>query len=98
MRFDLYAAGAGSKNVLKLKRELGYDQLLSQYTERKACQEWADYKREHPECTSKLFIDSGAFTAFTQKKVVDVDDYIEFINSIDDQVYIFAQVDKIPGE
>ena len=98
MRFDLYAAGAGSKNVLELKRRLGYDQLLSQYTERKACIEWAEYKRAHPECESKLFIDSGAFTAFTKKKVVDVDDYIEFINSIDDQVYIFAQVDKIPGE
>ena len=98
MAFDLYAAGAGSKNVLDLKRRLGYDQLLSQYTERKACIEWAEYKRAHPECTSKLFIDSGAFTAFTKKKVVDVDDYIEFINSIDDQVYIFAQVDKIPGE
>jgi len=98
MGFDLYAAGAGSKNVLDLKRRLGYDQLLSQYTERKACIEWAEYKRAHPECTSKLFIDSGAFTAFTKKKVVDVDDYIEFINSIDDQVYIFAQVDKIPGE
>lgn len=98
MGFDLYAAGAGSKNVLELKRRLGYDQLLSQYTERKACIEWAEYKRAHPECQSKLFIDSGAFTAFTKKKVVDVDDYIEFINSIDDQVYIFAQVDKIPGE
>lgn len=39
MSFKLYAAGAGSKNVLALKRRLGYDQLLSQYTERKACQE-----------------------------------------------------------
>lgn len=45
-----------------------------------------------------MFIDSGAFTAFTKQKVVDVDEYIEFINSIDDQVYIFAQVDKIPGQ
>lgn len=98
MSFKLYAAGAGSKNVLALKRRLGYDQLLSQYTERKACQEWADYLREHPECTSKLFIDSGAFTAFTKQKVVDVDDYINFINSIDDAVTIFAQVDKIPGQ
>lgn len=98
MSFNLYAAGAGSKRILELKRRLGYDQLLSQYTERKACIEWVEYKRAHPECQSKLFIDSGAFTAFTKKKVVDVDEYIEFINSIDDQVHIFAQVDKIPGE
>ena len=97
MAFDLYSAGAGSKEVLALKRRLGYDQLLSQLNERKAVLEWVEYKREHPECTSKLFIDSGAFTAHTKGKEVDVDEYIEFINSIDDQVYIFAQVDKIPG-
>ena len=97
MGFDLYSAGAGSKNVLDLKRRLNYDQLLSQLNERKACIEWAEYKRAHPECTSKLFIDSGAYTAHTKGKEVDVDEYISFINSIDDQVYIFAQVDKIPG-
>lgn len=98
MGFDLYSAGAGSKGVLDLKRRLNYDQLLSQLNERKACIEWAEYKRAHPECTSKLFIDSGAYTAHTKGKEVDVDEYIEFINSIDDQVYTFAQVDKIPGE
>jgi len=96
-RFALYAAGAGSKNILNLKRELGYDQLLSQYTERKACVEWVEYLRSHPECTCKLFIDSGAYTAHTKGIEVDVDDYINFINSIDDKVFVFAQVDKIPG-
>ena len=97
MGFDLYSAGAGSKGVLELKRKLGYDQLLSQLNERKACIEWAEYKRAHPECSSKLFIDSGAYTAHTKGKEVDVDEYIEFINSIDDQVFTFAQVDHIPG-
>ena len=96
-RFALYAAGAGSKNILNLKRQLGYDQLLSQYTERKACIEWVEYLREHPECTCRLFIDSGAYTAHTKGIEVDVDDYINFINSIDDKVFVFAQVDKIPG-
>lgn len=28
---------------------------------------------------------------------IDVDDYISFLNSIDDNLYIAAQVDKIPG-
>ena len=97
MGFDLYSAGAGSKDVLELKRRIGYDQLLSQLNERKACQEWADYKKEHPDCRSKLFIDSGAYSAHTKGKEVDVDDYISFINSIDEQVFVFAQVDKIPG-
>ena len=78
MPFDLYSAGAGSKEVLELKRRLGYDQLLSQLNERKACEEWVEYKRAHPECQSKLFLDSGAFSAHTKGKEVDVDDYIDF--------------------
>ena len=98
MGFDLYAAGSFNKDSTDLKRELGYDQLLSQLNERKACIEWVEYKRAHPECKSKLFIDSGAYTAHTKGKEVDVDEYINFMNSIDDQVYVFAQVDKIPGE
>lgn len=97
MGFDLYAAGSFSKESTQLKRDLGYDQLLSQLNERKAVMEWVEYKRAHPECRSKLFIDSGAFTAHTKGKEVDVDAYINFMNEIDDQVYIFAQVDKIPG-
>ena len=98
MGFKLYAAGSFNKDSVDLKRKLGYDQLLSQLNERKACIEWAEYLRAHPECKSRLFIDSGAYTAHTKGKEVDVDEYINFINSIDDVVSVFAQVDKIPGE
>lgn len=95
--FALYAAGAGSKNILDLKRKLGYDQLLSQYTEWKAVLEWVEYKRNHPECQSRLFLDSGAYTAYTKGVEIDVDDYIKRLNEIDDQLTCVAQVDKIPG-
>lgn len=98
MGFNLYSAGSFSKESTELKRKLGYDQLLSQLNERSACKEWVEYLRSHPECKSKLFIDSGAYTAHTKGKEVDVDEYIEFINSIDDVVTTFAQVDKIPGK
>lgn len=46
---------------------------------------------------SKLFVDSGAFTAHTKGAELDVDKYIEWMNAEDDKVTIFAQVDKIPG-
>lgn len=98
MGFALYAAGSLDKASTDLKRKLNYDQLLSQANERKALLEWVQYKREHPECTSKLFADSGAYTAHTKGKEVDVDEYINLINQISDQVDVFAQVDKIPGE
>lgn len=97
MAFYLYAAGNGGKGVVDYKRKIGYHQLLSQYAERKALLEWVDYLREHPECQCKLFVDSGAYTAHTKGIDIDVDEYIKLINEIDDQVTVFAQVDKIPG-
>lgn len=97
MAFTLYSAGTGVKEARTLIRKLGYNQLLSQLNERKSIMDWVHYLRTHPECESKLFIDSGAFSAHTKGKEVDVDDYIKFINEIDDVVHIFAQVDKIPG-
>lgn len=97
MSFILYAAGGGSERVTALKRKLGYDQLLSQLNERKALIDWVEYKREHKECTSKVFADSGAFSAFTKGKEVDIDDYILLMNELDDQIEIFAELDKIPG-
>ena len=97
MSFILYSAGTTSKESTELKRQIGYPQLLSQYTEKRNIVNWVEYLKEHPECTCKLFVDSGAFTAHTKGIEVDVDSYIEFINSIDDYVHIFAQVDKIAG-
>lgn len=96
-KFNLYFAGIGSTEALQHLRDTNSNQLLSQLNERSMIKKWCTYLEEHPECKSKLFIDSGAFSAHTKGKVVDVDDYIDFINSIDQYVYIFAQVDKIPG-
>ena len=97
MAFDLYFAGTVGEDCTNLIRKLNCCQLLSQLNERKSLNKWVQYKREHPECTCKLFVDSGAFSAHTLGKEVNVDEYIEYINSIDDQVTVFAQVDKIPG-
>lgn len=97
MAFYLYAAGSGAGEVVDFKRQIGYHQLLSQYAERKALLEWVDYIRNHPECKCQLFVDSGAYTAHTKGIEIDVDEYIDLINKIDDQVTVFAQVDKIPG-
>lgn len=92
----LYFAGSGGKPSDKLKKELSCNQLLSQLNERKEIIKWTEYLKEHPECTSKLFVDSGAYSAYTKGKVVDVDDYIKFINEYGDYCTVFAQVDTIP--
>lgn len=93
--FHLYFAGKGSTMGSELKRELGCDQLYSQLNERSHIMEDVAYLKEHPNAFC-LFVDSGAYTAYTKGKEVDVDDYINFINDIGDYVTIFAQVDKIP--
>ena len=95
--YDCYFAGSGTKIVLDEMRKTGCNQLLSQLNERKAILDWVEYLKQHPECKSKLFIDSGAYSAHTKGVTVDVDEYIDFMNEIDDYVTIYAQVDTIPG-
>lgn len=95
--FDLYLAGARDQLPEVIIRERNMCRLFSQINDRKEINQYVEYLREHPECKCKLFIDSGSFTAFTKGKVVDVEDYISYINSIDDVVTVFAQVDRITG-
>lgn len=95
--FDLYFAGSYNTIPEETIRKYNLCRLFSQLNDRKNIEGYVDYLRNHKDCTCKLFIDSGSFTAFTKGKVVDVDDYISYINSIDDVVTVFVQVDKITG-
>lgn len=52
--------------------------------------------RNYPFCQC-LFIDSGAYSVHTGKAKITTDEYIEYINSIDDNIDVFAQLDTIPG-
>lgn len=45
-----------------------------------------------------LFIDSGAFSVHTGKANTTTDEYVEYLNSIDDDIDVFAQLDTIPGK
>lgn len=45
----------------------------------------------------KLFIDSGAFSVHTGKAKVELEEYIEYLNSLDDRTTVCAQLDTIPG-
>lgn len=45
-----------------------------------------------------LFIDSGAFSIHTGNAHTTVDEYIDYVNSIDEDIDIFAQLDTIPGK
>jgi len=106
--YMLIAAGAGVSNVelpdgtitsaREVKKQLGYPQLLAWLNEKKELLEWVEEIRKDPSCPCKLVVDSSAYSAWTRGIKIDIDEYIEFINSIEDAVYWFAELDKIPGE
>lgn len=95
--FDLYFAGSQNRLAELYLRDLGCNRLASQLLDRVVIKGWID-ARSTGSAQGHLFIDSGAFSAHTRGAEVDVDEYIEYLNSIDEHLHIFAQVDKIPGE
>lgn len=90
-----------------LKRELNADQLFSIYHEKRLVIDTIMYKREHPECTAKIMLDSGAFTLYQKYKKNNevlpdevlqqyVDDYIDFLNEWGEDLFCFVAVDSVP--
>ena len=43
----------------------------------------------------ELFLDSGAFSAFTQKVTIDIQEYIAFIKEHEDIIDVYANLDVI---
>lgn len=71
------------------------DVLVSQL-DRSAIKSMIQYKSEG--LINDLFIDSGAFSFHTGKATLDLEEYIEFLNNMDDNIFVCAQVDTIPGK
>lgn len=94
---DLYFAGSSHNLSSQWINELNLNRLFSQELNRTEIARMVEMKK-NGQYTGKILIDSGAFTAHTQGIEVDVDEYISYLNSITEQVNVFAQVDKIPGQ
>lgn len=80
-----------------LKIKYNIPQLFSQYNERGHIKKIVEYKKEHPEYTAKIMVDSGSYTAYTKGVVIDIDDYCDFINEIGDYIEVFVAVDEVPN-
>ena len=96
MSFDLYFAGSYSPIADKILMERGACRLYSQLNDRTRGQMWLDYSKQNKNV--KVFVDSGAFSAWSKGKTIDVDDYIKYINENTNELELFASVDNIPGE
>lgn len=95
-KFQLYFAGSQNKLAEEYLRKSGANRLASQLIDRNVISGWIE-SRTRGQSRGNLFIDSGAYSAHTRNAELDVDAYIEYLNSIDDELHIFAQADKIPG-
>jgi hypothetical protein len=93
--FNLYFAGSQNKIAERYLQDIGCNRLASQLADRVVINAWIA-ARDRGASKGHLFIDSGAFSAHTRNAEVDVDAYIDYLNGMDDQLHIFAQVDKIP--
>lgn len=99
MSFNIYFAGAPfDTEVGKDIRNNNRCVLLSQLNDRSTIYKWIEELKTNPNAKCKLFIDSGAFSAWTKGKQIDVEEYIDFINKNTDYITVAAAVDKIPGE
>lgn len=92
--FDIYFAGAKNRIADDYLLKHDANRLQSQLLDRSNIVTWCDNKSDK----SKLFIDSGAYSAYTKRVKISVDDYIKYLNSISEKCTIFAQLDTIPGQ
>lgn len=95
--FQLYFAGSQNKVAEAYLKATGCNRLASQLLDKVVIAGWINSRQEEGLAEGHLFIDSGAYSAHTKGTELDVDKYIEFVNGIDKDVHIFAQVDTIPG-
>lgn len=93
---DLYFAGQGNKDVNEFIAKIPVNRLYSFLDGRRMMDRWIELTKDRP--NSKLFLDSGAFSAHTKGKIINVDEYIARINEIDEHLTLYAQLDTIPGE
>lgn len=94
MAFDLFFAGGQAGECENYLIQNGCNRLYSQLDNMKNIQEWVQRTKG---LNNKLFIDSGAFSAYTRGIKIDIDDYISKIDTIGEYIYEFANLDVIPN-
>lgn len=68
MSIDLYFAGSSMKEADELILSKNYNRLFSYLNDKSNVQYYIKFMKDKCEKKIKLFIDSGAFTAWTNRK------------------------------
>lgn len=93
--FDLYFAGTQDKECLLLMEKLGGNKLLSYVNDRTLITKIHERKKSG-DYQGKLMIDSGAFSAYTKGTVINIDEYVRYINENHQYTDYFIALDIIP--
>lgn len=97
---EYYVVKPPYKNIVEYCIEHKIAMMLSYYSDKKtAYDNFLKPRKERMEKgleNGKLFMDSGAFTAWTQGATIDVDEYCNYINENGKYVDYFGQLDTIP--
>lgn len=91
--FDLYLASYDDNKIMKDAWENDWPLLYSQINNRGVL----DNRWSAP-TNGKLLVDSGAHSAHTKGIKLDLEEYIGYANEHIDQITLYVQVDKIPGQ
>ncbi len=90
----LYFAGSVHKDVENYLIENNLCCLRSYVNEKRELENFFEKKKINK---FNLFMDSGAFSAWTKGKKINVNDYIDFININSNFLDLFTQFDTLPG-
>ena len=85
---DLYYAGDAGKECAEFLKDKKTNRLFTFYSEQKSL-------IEHKGVAPKLFLDSGAYSAFTKGVSIDIDAYARFVHEHKDALSLYANLDNI---
>ena len=94
--FDFYIAGGLSNNIIDFAIKYNANILQSYANDMSSINKLCELK-QNGIWKGKLLVDSGAFSVHKSGRIINIDDYIQFINS-HPYVDYFIQLDVIPGK
>jgi hypothetical protein len=69
------------------------DSVLVSYLDFSNPLKFREFFKKNP--VKDVFLDSGAFTAFTKGKKIDINEYIKFVQEVKDLITVYANLDVI---
>ena len=89
---QIYLSGSTDIETEQWFIDRDYNRLFSQLNDRKYIAKYIEMGGDG------IILDSGAFSAFNSGKVVDIDDYIQYANSITEHCRFIVNLDVIGGD